>query len=221
MNPQPANFPVTLTYIGADNVWRGELPSLSEFVIQDETPPAGISGGDPHIKPILNKRAIILPNEWKVVKLYESNNFLVTGETKFINSDIISKMHKMDGEKVNAVKHRYVLDYTYFINVKIYKDNEECLSIDMVNGKIEYDNKKIIHDKNNSTSLYSLMHEKYYKNMNACSYMVYLNNSNRLEVTVDNHWVDLNSFGLYINDMNNIKTYKGELIYHSVDNCLQ
>jgi len=220
MNPQPANFPVTLTYTGASNAWTCELRSLSDFVVQDETPPVGLSGGDPHIRPILSKRVITLPNQWKLVKLYESNNFLVTAETQVMNSDIISNMHEMNGEKINVIKHKYIVNHTYFVNVKIYKDNEECLHINMVNGKIEYDNAKIIYDKNTSVSLYSLIHEKYYKNMNACSYTVYLNNSNRLELTVDPHWVDLNSVGLYINDMKKINAYKGELIYHDVDNCL-
>jgi hypothetical protein len=221
MNPQPANYPVTLTYTGAGNAWTCEIPSLSEFVVQDETPPAGLSGGDPHIRPILSsKRVTTLPNKWKLVKLYESSNYLVTAQTEFINADIVSKMHEMNGEKINVTKHKYVVDYTYFVNVKIYKDNEECLNINMVNGEIEHDNKKIILDKNNSGRLYSLLHEKYYQNMNARSYIVYLNNSNRLELTVDNHWVDLNSFGLYINDPRTIKTCKGELIYHDADNCL-
>jgi len=154
------------------------------------------------------------------VKLYESNNFLVTAETQIINSDIVSNMHEMNGEKINVIKHNYIVNHTYFVNVKIHKDGEECLHINMVNGKIEYDNAKIIYDKNTSASLYSLPHEKYYKNMNACSYAVYLNNSNRLEITVDPHWVDLNSVELYINDMKKINAYKGELIYHDVDNCL-
>jgi hypothetical protein len=51
--------------------------------------------------------------------------------------------------------------------------------------------------------------------------MIYLNDSNRLEVTVDNYWLDLNSFNLYINDMTTVSEYKGELVYHDFNNCLE
>jgi hypothetical protein len=219
MTPQPTNFPVTLQHISGYD-WTCQMTSLSDFVIQDNTPPDGISGGDPHLKPILSKKLITIPNDWKLIKLYEKNNFLVTGETSFIDADIISNMHKIDGRTINPTIHKYILDYTYFTNVKIYKDNEDCLSINMVNGNIEYDNKKIIYEKIKSKSLYSLKQKKYYDNINTISYIIYLNNFNILELTIDNYYEDLNSFELYMNDMKNIKTYKGELISHDNDNCL-
>jgi hypothetical protein len=219
MTNQPIGFPVNVTYV--NNKWTCQLPSLSEFAIIDEELAQGTSGGDPHVKSILNDKVITLPNEWKLVKLYESNNILVVAEAKFISHDIVSNMHHMDGQEIDLEKDRYVLDYTYFVNVKIYKNNTVCLVVNTVNGEIEYDNKTIVHDKNNSVSIYSFLHKKHYENKNACNYMIYLNDSNRLEVTVDNYWLDLNSFNLYINDMATVSEYKGELVYHDFNNCLE
>jgi hypothetical protein len=217
---QPSEFPVNLTYVSG-TTWICDLPSLSDFAIIDQTPPDGDAGGDPHVKSVLNDKLITLPNEWKLIKLYESKDILVVAEAKFVSDDIVSNMHHMDGQEIDVEKDRYVLDYTYFINVKIYKNNTVCLVINTVNGEIEYDNKTIVHDKNNSVSIYSFLHKKHYENKNASSYMIYLNDSNRLEVTVDNYWLDLNSFSLYINDMNNVNEYKGELVYHDINNCLE
>jgi hypothetical protein len=169
----------------------------------------------------LDNEKITLPNNWKAVKLYENDNYLIVGSTDFVNSDIISNMHHLDGEKISVTKHNWVVDYTYFVNLKFYKDNEECLSINTVNGKIDYDNKKIICDKNNCEKLYSLTHKSYYENKNSCSYTIYLNNLNRLQLIVDNYWDDLNSIGLYLYDRENINNYKGELIKHDIENCLE
>jgi hypothetical protein len=226
IDPQPTGFPVTLVYDGDDDDdepywWACQLKSLSHFVIIDESPDAAAAGGDPHIKSVLGHELITLPNEWKLIKLYESKDILVVAETKFVNDDIVSNMHHMDGRKIDVEKDRYVLDYTYFINVKIYKNNTVCLIINTVNGEIEYDNETIVHDKNNSVGIYSFLHKKHYDNKNVCNYMIYLNDSNRLEVTVDNYWLDLNSFNLYINDMNNVNECKGELVCHDINNCLE
>lgn len=225
MNPQPNNYPLDVNYVdpqnnsGLENQYVSSVPSLSNFAIIDNTPPDGASGGDPHIKPILDDKVILLPNEWELVKLYENDDYLVTAKAELVDENIIENMHIMNGTKVNVDKHKYVKTQTYFTEVTIHKNNEECLKVNMTNGELEYDNKKITWDKNN-TKLYSLVHKKHYNNVNSTSYIVYLNKSNRVELTIDNYWDDLNSIELYLNDKKNIESYKGELIKHDISNCL-
>jgi hypothetical protein len=216
MDPQPSGFPITLTY-QSGITWTAQLLSLSDFIIIDDTPPAGEAGGDPHIVNIKNE-TILIPNEWKYVKLYEKDDIEVNVKCDFI--DNTTELHHINNEnkivKINPKIHKWVKNYTFMKELEIYKKNNLVLKYDLINDKLLFGNEKML-NKNNERGLYSITHKKYYPPKNISSYCIYLNNNNFLKLTIDNYWDDINNISLLFYDTD-IRDYKGEFFNHNISN---
>ena len=223
MDIQPSGFPKNLNYIN-NNIWETELVSLSKFIILDETPPSGVTGGDPHFQNIKNE-FITLPNSWKYVKLYEYEKTKICAKCEFINNEIISKLHKFDFRKnlpikINPNIDKYILKFTYFFEIDIYYENKLSLKIDTINSNILFDDRKYYIEKiQNRNGLFSIKKKKTYPTKNLISYYINLNNGDNLIVKTDNFWDDINEIQFFVNK-DSYKNYSGELFEHSKINNL-
>jgi hypothetical protein len=224
MSPQPAGYPADVTYVSG-TTWTTTLTSLSSYLIQDPNAPAAAAGGDPHLKQV-DGTCLTIPNEWKYIRLYECEDIKVFAKCEYITDEIISGLHRKDKKKLVVSidklrnKDSYVRDYTYFIELDIYKDNELCVKLDTINGKVLFNNNKIPVDSitNTNKGIYSLTHKYYYEQINYTEYCVYLHNGDYLQVGVDNFWDDINSMALYLNKNNS--NHKGEFFIHTIENAI-
>ena len=226
LDPQPPGYPANVTYVGG-NTWTTSLVSLSSYIIQDPGSAGAAAGGDPHLKQV-DVKQLTLPNDWEYIKLYECDNIKVCGKTEFINEDIINKLHrknKKDNSIVtldkNNFRDKYVKRYTYFTELDIYNNNELCIKLDTMNGKIKYNNSKMFIDNisNSKAGIYSLTHHTNYEPKNYIEYCIQLYNGDYLKVGIDNFWDDINSLELFLNK-NNKKEYKGEFFNHTIENLI-
>lgn len=222
-DPQPAGYPVTLTY--NDPVWTGSLTSLSDVVIVDETPPAGSAGGDPYIKSYDGK-ITLLPNSWKKVLLFRNESVEIVGHCDWLTKDVISNLHfiqKTTGEvkKINTSEHKWVTDITYMTQMDVcdIKKNTK-LVFDMINGMVLYDNSSFIYDEfklNGRWGLYSLTHSGWYPKYDTKKYAIYFDDGS-VNITIDKFWDDINFVELYLNKQP--QNCIGEFIEHSDSNVI-
>jgi hypothetical protein len=216
MDPQPVGFPITLTY-QSGITWIAQLLSLSDFIIIDDTPPSGEAGGDPHIVNI-NNETILIPNDWKYVKLYQKDDVQVNVKCDFIDDTI--ELHHINNENeiinINPKIHKWVKNYTFMKELDIYIKNNLILKYDLINDKLLFGNDKML-NKINEKGLYSITHKKYYPPKKLSSYYIYLNNNNFIKLTIDNYWDDINNISLLFYDTNK-SNYKGEFFNHNISN---
>jgi len=221
MNPQPSGYPVVLSFILP--TWTASLTSLSEFIIIDDSPPAGVAGGDPHVISVQNIKTL-LPNEWKSVRLYEFGNTSIIGKCDFIHDSIISNLHRLDENnqiiKIDPELHSYVKDLTYFTELYFFYEGKKVLSFDMILGSIiENDNIYKVDRLGNHTGLYSITHNCHYPPRNIIKYCVYFPNKDHIEIAVDTFWDDINHICLFTNKERGIlKKYIGEFFRHNTCN---
>jgi hypothetical protein len=226
MNPQPSGYPVTLRHKSGTTLWDASLTSLTNLIALNDNPPQGSGGGDPHIKNFKGDQ-VLIPNDWKYVKLYQKDNIQVNAKCSFINKEIIDNLHcinkttsKIEQINIDKRKHKYVLDYTYFTEIDLIKNNELVFKYDVINDK-ELINKNINLETNNiKKGIFSLTHNSYYPPKNLSTYFINLNNNNVLSFDIDNFWDDINNLKISLFD-NNFDGYSGEFFSHSIKNKLE
>lgn len=224
IDPQPTGYPVTLTYISGTN-WSGSMTSLSDVVVLDDTPPAGNVGGDPYIISV-KKVKTLLPNEWKKVRLLETETIQIIANCEFLNEDIMSNLHFINKNKqiclaIDPNVHKWVRDLTYITSLELIgKSTGKKLVLDMIDGSVMLDNSGFIYEpiKNSKYGLFSITHGGYYPHVAFKQYIVYFDEG-YLIISIDNYWDDINYIELYTND-NDYEKYTGEIIEHSDSNCL-
>jgi len=221
LDPQPSGYPVNVTYVSGD-LWTTTLTSLSSYLIKDPNSSSASAGGDPHLKRIDNT-IVIIPNDWKYIRLYECSDIKVCGKCEYISDNIISRLHKKDKNiiipiNIKKTTDQYITKFTYFTELDFYKNNEICIRLNTITGRILYNNKKILIDNiwNSKKGIYSLTHKCKYEPKEYIEYCVHLYNGDYLEVGIDNFWDDINNLELYISKQNT--DYKGEFFYNDIEN---
>jgi hypothetical protein len=222
MDPQPSGYPVPLIYISG-TLWNATLTSLTKLAALNDNPPQGGAGGDPHIKNLKGVK-VLIPNEWKYVKLYQKDDIQVNAKCDFIKYDTINNLHTFKNDVIRVLKpHRqtHVLDFTYFIELDILKNNELVFKYDLINDK-ELINKNILLMEENQikNGLYSITHNFMYPHKNLSNHFIHLNNNNVFSFDIDNFWDDINHLKLSLFD-NNFDGYSGEFFSHSIENKLE
>jgi len=223
MSPQPSGYPITATYRSGNN-WTLSIPSLSSFALLDNNPPSGWLGGDPHIIDI-NGIKTTLPNNWKLVRLYEKDDLIVISKCEYINNNIIETLHrytpnqKHEFVKINKYIHNYVAKYTYMTRLYVFVKNVLELEINLLDGKIIKNNNNIYLERVfDQQGLYSLTHEIFCPPKELVSYIIHLHAGDYIVVNIDKFWDDINCLVLYCS--NPIDNYRGELILHNNANNL-
>lgn len=219
LNPQPDGYPVTLTYQSGFD-WTGTMTNLSDIVILDDTPPVGDGGGDPYIVSV-KKIKTLLPNEWRRVKLLETDSILIIANCNLLNKEVISNLHYINNKKQVCLSYdpnmyKWARTTTYILSIEfIDKQTDEKLILDTINSEILSNNSKIIYEKimNNDKGLYSITHNYYYPLIEFNEYILYFNEG-RLVISIDKYWDDINHIQLFLND-SNYEKYSGELIEHN------
>lgn len=223
-DPQPTGYPVTLTYISGSN-WTGSMTALSDIVILDDTPPSGNAGGDPYIISV-KKVKTLLPNEWKTVKLLDTESVQVVANCEFISQDIMKSLHFINKNKqaclaIDPNLHKWVRDLTYITSLDIItKSDKKKLTLDTIDGSIMSDNSSLLYEtiQNNKYGLFSITHNGYYPQVAFKKYIVHFNEG-YLVISIDNFWDDINYIQLFMHS-NDYEKYTGELIEHSEDNAI-
>ena len=229
MSPQPTNYPINITYDNSIERYTLSLPSLSNYIIIDDTPPEGSSGGDPHIRDI-DGHKITLDKDWTLVKLFESkeDNIQVIGHCSMIDFNIIQNMHRLivSGlnifRTVNINKDKYLTELTYFTRLQVIQDNEVIIDFDLINDSYINNNEltKVQENSYNEKGLYSLTHRKYLLKSNEFkSYWIPIK-CNYIIIKIDKFWDELNEISLMFNDRKNIDNYSGEWFKHNINNKL-
>lgn len=229
MSPQPTNYPINITYDNSIERYTLSLPSLSNYIIIDDTPPEGSSGGDPHIRDI-DGHKITLDKDWTLVKLFESkeDNIQVIGHCGMIDFNIIQNMHRLivSGlnifRTVNINKDKYLTELTYFTRLQVIQDNEVIIDFDLINDSYINNNEltKVQDNSYNEKGLYSLTHRKYLLKSNEFkSYWIPIK-CNYIIIKIDKFWDELNEISLIFNDRKNIDNYSGEWFKHNINNKL-
>lgn len=215
LDPQPEHFPAQLSYQSATGLWKGELKSLSEHLVEDDSTD-GSSGGDPHVKNIYGKK-ITLSNEWKYIKLYQKNNIKVIGEADFLDKETLKYLYDYINNKevkIDTNKKSWVTDYTYFINLYVLQDNKIITKMDLIEGKILKSNDIVKIEKCNTKGLNSLTHNIIYPKRKHKAFNIILPTNDYITVNIDTHWGDINSIDLTLGN-NDLSEYQGELFAHN------
>lgn len=217
LEPQPLNYPVSLTYQPSTELWKTELKTLSEFVVQDNDDPDGTSGGDPHIVNIYGKK-ITLPNNWRLINLYQKDNIKVLGKAEFIGDELSKKLHIYKKNKIMKADpniHNWIKDYTYFTQLIIEIDKEYKFIFDCLKGKVIFTDNQIKYEKCNSSGLKSLTHGIIYPKKYHKAFNIYLPSGDYLTINIDIFWDDINSIDLTLLEYNK-KNYTGEFFFHLI-----
>ena len=230
ISPQPSGYPVSVTYDSLIDRFNTSLPSLSNYIILDDSPPEGAAGGDPHIRDIDNNN-ITLPKDWNKVRLYESkeDNIQIIGYCGKISMDLIKDMNKIALRglniirRLNPLKDTYVYELTYFIRIQVFKDNKLIIDMDLIDGNYKnYDEEtKVIENTYSHYGLYSFTYNKYLgKSRKFKSFWIPIK-SGYVSIKTDKFWDELNEISLVFNDKNNINNYSGEWFKHNENNKLE
>lgn len=236
VDPQPTGYPVALTYNGGTQLWTGSMTALSEIVIIDQDAPNGNAGGDPYITSI-KKIKTLLPNTWKRVSLFKSNNVHIIANCDFIDKSIIDNLHYINKAKnlcfpIDPNSHKWVVDITYIKSLE-FVQNGRKLIMDSINGSIISDNSPFLYEKicNNKLGLFSITHGGYYPMVNVIKYIIYFDDGHII-LTIDNYWDDINYIELFLHDTTGQSIEQsgqsieqsiersGELIEHSESNLI-
>ena len=197
-----ANYPRDVTYDSGIQKWVSTLPTFSDFVVIDETPPDGILGGDPYLLNLKTRKSKMISNSKKEISIYESEQFSVVGKLERINKDKLKEMNlirKNKEMKFSEIDYLY-LRFKYITELQIIdKVNNGKLKLDCYDGSIIEDNGKINHESINTKKGLSntMCVDTYYPKRNLRSYSVYLDNGNILVLKVDNYWTELNNIKIY------------------------
>ena len=225
VDPQPTGYPVTLTYVSGYN-WTGSMTALSDVVILDETPPSGNAGGDPYIISVKNVKTL-LPNDWAIVKLLETDTVKVVANCDFLSKCMMSDLHFINKNKqecslIDPNIHKWVRDLTYIVTLEVMeKNSDKKLVINTISGEIIYDNSPIIYEtiKDSKFGLFSITHGGYYPQVEFKQHILHFNEG-YITISVDNFWDDINYIQLFLHH-NNYDKYTGELIEHNISNAIQ
>lgn len=232
IDPQPSGYPVTLEY--SSGKWVGYMTSLSDIVVLDTTPPTGIAGGDPYIMSIKKVKTLI-PNNWRRVRMLETNNLTIVANCDFLQENIIAGLHYINKAKkecmlIDPTRHKWTTDITYITSLEfIHKNSDKKLIINTLTGSIVHDNSKILYEQITSNKgLYSITHCGHYPSVNIHKFLVHFDEGH-VVITVDNFWDDINFIELFLTGFNLdqkhdptiLESYKGELIEHSIDNMIE
>ncbi len=225
VDPQPNGYPVLLTYQSLSD-WTGLMPFVGEFVIIDDTPPAGRAGGDPYIISV-KKVKTLLPNEWKVINLLKTGTTQIIANCEFISSEVIDKLHYINKSKEVCLKidpnlHKWVKDLTYITSIEfINTESGKKLVIDTLNGNIVSDDSSFVYEtiKNTKYGLFSITHGAYYPHASFKQFIVYFDDGH-LAISIDNYWDDINYIELFMNS-EDYTSLSGELIEHSEENVIE
>lgn len=215
LDPQPEHFPAQLSYQSTTDLWKGELKSLSEHLVEDDSTD-GSSGGDPHVRNIYGKK-ITLSNEWKYIKLYQKNNIKIIGEADFLDKETLKYLYDYINNKevrIDTNKKSWVTDYTYFINLYVLQDNKIITKMDLIEGKILKSNDIVKIEKCNTKGLNSLTHNIIYPKRKHKAFNIILPTNDYITVNIDTHWGDINSIDLTLGN-NDLSEYQGELFAHN------
>ena len=224
IDPQPTGYPVSLTYVSGTN-WTGSMTALSDIVILDENPPSGNAGGDTYIISVKKDKTLI-PNDWKVVKLLETESIKIVANCDFISPEIISHLHYINKNKkecfpIDSNVHKWVRDITYIMTLEVLENGKNSkLVIDTINGTVVSDSSTILYEsiEDSKFGLYSITHGGYYPKVNFKMLKVPFKEG-YITITIDNFWDDINYIQLYLND-DVYEKYSGELIDHDDNNNL-
>lgn len=218
--PQPTGYPVQLTYVSGTN-WNGSMTSLSEIVILDDTPPAGKAGGDPYVVSVKGVKTL-LPNEWKKVRLLETNTVKIIANCDYLSKDVIGGLHFINKNKgaclvIDPNVHKWVKDLTYILSLDFIDKEGNMLSIDTVDGHIIYDSSNLLYEikKDTEFGLFSITHGGHYPHVAFKQFIVYFDGG-YVTISIDKFWDDINYIQLFGNNDDSI----GELIEHNSDNNL-
>jgi hypothetical protein len=225
IDPQPAGYPVALTYSAGE--WTGLMSSLSDIVVIDSNPPSGIAGGDPYIMSVKRVKTL-LPNTWKRVRLFETIDMTVVANCDFLQNSVVAGLHYINKARkecmaIDPTKHKWTTDITYVVSIEfIHKYNKEKkLVVDTLTGSIMSDSSKLLYEKikSDNKGLYSITHNGYYPPVNTNKFLIHFKEG-YMVVTIDNFWDDINFIELFLNETN-YNLYTGELIEHSESNLLE
>ena len=199
-------YPITLNWNSLIQNWWCELPTLSDFILLDESIPNNILGGDPYYKNIKYNFVKMIPNYIKKLELYKSNNYTVLGYCNKLSIDQLINMHKLKDENPDIIvklNEQLIKPYlfNYITKLDIIKNDNHKMTIDLFNGdlietNIEHIYYEIINTKN---GLNNVNENFYYPKKNLKSYCIYLD-ENILSVKIDNFWIELNNLKIYINN---------------------
>lgn len=180
-------------------------------------------GGDPHIMDIYGTKTT-LPNDWYRFVMYKSDTFTVTATAQFIGNWLLcNKTHYFDNKfnilEIDIYKDFWVTNYTYITELTITRNNRplNCLVFDTILGFVKYDNSNIMYKKCDN-SLVSLTHDCKYPAKRLTAFEIDLE-PDKLVLSVDNYWDDINSCILW--PRSNMTNKTGELIKHSEENKLE
>ena len=221
-DPQPVGYPVSLTYVSGTN-WTGTLTQLSDIIILDENPPAGNAGGDPYIVSV-KKIKTLLPNEWKTVRLLETDTISIIANCEFLDKKIMSNLHYINKSKQRCIqidpsKHKWVKDLTYITTLDLIdKNTNKKLVMDTLQGNIIQDNSSFLYEllSHSRYGLYSITHHGHYPKAAFKKYIIHFDEG-YIVVSIDNYWDDINFIELFLHDKN-YNLYTGELIEHDENN---
>jgi hypothetical protein len=202
----PELYPITLNWNSLTQGWWCNLPTLSDFILLDETPPNTILGGDPYIKNIKKDYVKLLPNYIKVLKLYESENYKVNCFCEKLSLDKMLNMHKImkgyniNNEEIVKLDEKLIKPYifNYITKIDIIKNNIYKMEIDLYTGEIiQSDLENIYYEEiETKNGLNNVADNYYYPKKNFKSYCIYLDDY-ILSIKVDNFWVELNNIKIY------------------------
>jgi alpha-tubulin suppressor-like RCC1 family protein len=197
-----ANYPRDVTYDSGIQKWVSTLPTFSDFVVVDETPPDGILGGDPYLLNLRTKTSQMLSNLDKEILIYDSQKYEVYSKLERLSKQKLENMSmikngreiKVSGIDLANLIFKYVTEL-----IIIDKESNGILRIDCYDGSIIEDNKQINYEEINSKKGLSdtMSINKYYPKRNLISYNIYLENEHTLILKVDNYWSELNNIKIY------------------------
>jgi len=226
VDPQPSWCPAPLTYNSSSGKWKASLFSLSTYIAQDQQPPAGVVGGDPHIRNCKGEK-ITLPNSWGYFRLYEDKQTeeKIMIRCAFLERSVMTGLHRYDEEtgEIRPISldprfDIYVKEFTYMTELELFEKDELVVRINMLTGEILYQRDDKIIDNIPSEGVLSITHGIRYTPTEAlASYALYLRSNNLLTITVDSFWDDINNIALTLSpdaDLN-LKHLEGEIFEHS------
>jgi len=224
IDPQPAGYPVQLTYVSGIN-WTASMTSLSDIVVLDDTPPSGNAGGDPYIISV-KKVKTLLPNDWKIVNLLNTETTQIIAHCEFLNDEMISNLHFINKNKQECTSiipdvHKWVKDLTYITSLEfIDKKTNKKLILNTIDGVFNLDNSAFIYENitDSKYGLFSITHWGYYPKINFKKIVVYFEGGHLL-ISIDKYWDDINYIELFM-DFDNYESITGELIEHDISNDL-
>jgi len=195
---------------------------------------SAVGGGDPHIMDIHGIKTT-LPNDWYRFVMYKSDTFTVIAKAEFIGNYLLSHQlhYLLDGlvTDIDIYKNFWVTNFTYITEITVTKNNRPAadslqpldikhprqLVFDTINGFVKYDNSSIMYRKSD-VPLFSLTHNCKYPAKRLTAFEIDLE-PDKLILSVDNYWDDINSILLF--PRSNMTNKTGELIKHSENNKLE